>query len=250
MKKPPKKLPKLWQREPGGPWWVTIKGKRVSTRTKDGEKARARRLEAMRGKTQFEDDLEGAAEGLIAALESAPGTPPGDGVPPAPEFPPPAPAAPLPLLEPDGYVPPPAGNTDGLADDLAGAAGAAGTDDAPPPPPKRPKISDEKLAEYAVKAQVLIATTYAQRKAWKDFKAPPLDDAGKAVLSEPWKELFEYCGVVEVLPAWVTGLVFPSIAIIGSTAAMAHMFAELAAEQKKAAGVVDDKSAQPAAAAA
>jgi hypothetical protein len=70
------KLPKFFQVERDGKkigaLMIRVKGKRINLRTKDHEVARARRLEAMRGKTKFRDDAEGAAAATIAALDNVP----------------------------------------------------------------------------------------------------------------------------------------------------------------------------------
>jgi hypothetical protein len=72
-----KTLPKLWQRNIGGKligaFHVTIKGTRINLGTKDASEALKRRKLAMAGRRKFKDDIEGAAEATIAALDGTAG---------------------------------------------------------------------------------------------------------------------------------------------------------------------------------
>jgi hypothetical protein len=255
-------LPRLWRRKRAdgrefGSYHVVIKKRRVNLRTSDAEKARRRRLEAWRGKKDFMDDVEAAAAVAVEAFDSAPADlfePRAQSAPtletpasPAPVVPPPPPVTPMPVpppvpligLLPDGYAPPGAA---GWQDDASAAAGAASAPEMPLPT-SPPEVSDEELAGLGVEGQLWFASMYARQKIWKGFQAPKFPEEAKAELAAPWKKLIAYANVGAILPAWVTGLVIPVVTIIASTAAMAGACAELAKEQKRAAGVVDEPPA-------
>jgi hypothetical protein len=94
------------------------------------------------------------------------------------------------------------------------------------------------LASLGVEFQLWIAKKRAQQ-VYKAFRAPTVDDEAKEPLAEQWKKIIAYAGVGAMLPPWVTGLLIPAVTLVTATAALASAYADLAADQKRAAGVAD-----------
>lgn len=253
------KPPALWRKKKdgkfSGSYFAKITGEDVNLSTKNAELARQRLVEALRGKRTWPSDAELAAQALEADIEgAAAGASQGPaGAASQPAAAPPAPAAPPVVpdhIEPPRALPPiPASSADearaeaeatnAAAAETGGAAGEA----APPPPPE---VSNEELAALGVEAQLWVAQQYARSRVWKGYIAPQLPPEAKAPLAAQWEKLIAYANVGAMLPPWVVGLVIPGVTIVISTAALGQVFAEQAAQQKKAAGVQDDSPADPA----
>jgi hypothetical protein len=248
-KRVPARLPKLWRVKRAGKeigaYHATVGGVRVNLGTQDAELALERRKAAVKGTRKFRSDVEGAADDIIAALETAPPNSGGGGAPvgeaaDGPGSPVGAPANPAP---PGGAPPPP--------QEVAAAAAPAGGDwhanldaavaaanvpsDRPLPPPV-PEVSDDELAGLGVDFQAWTATQWAKQKVYRGFIRPPMPAEAKDPLAEQWKKIIAYAGVGAMLPPWVTGLLIPAVTLITATAALAAGFAVLAEEQRKAAG--------------
>ena len=254
------KPPALWRKKKdgkfSGSYFAKITGEDVNLSTKNAELARQRLVEALRGKRTWPSDAELAAQALEADIEGAAAAEPdnqaGEARKSAQQ--PPAAAPPGPVvpdhIEPPRALPPiPASSADearaeaeatnAAAAETGGAAGEA----APPPPPE---VSNEELAALGVEAQLWVAQQYARSRVWQGYMAPQLPPEAKAPLAAQWEKLIAYANVGAMLPPWVVGLVIPGVTIVISTAALGQVFAEQAAQQKKAAGVQDDSPADPA----
>jgi hypothetical protein len=196
-----KKAPALWRRKKAsgeyfGSFHVTIKGVRVNLWTQNAEKARKRRLEAMRGKREFDpDESEAAAEKLIEVLDappapssSPPELPPASFQPdgPPPELPlalppmPPASSAPE-VVDAQRIDPPPASS---WTDDATAAAGAGLPGDEAPEMAgaERTRLSDLPILQGAfitlsrLCVQIQIAAQVAAARKFAGLDVPMLAD--------------------------------------------------------------------------
>lgn len=171
-------------------------GKQVNLGTKNANEALARAREfATTGKRNFQDDLDGAAEATIAAVEAtpvatsagieAPAAPAPPPVPVAPASPAAAPgSAPLPIAQHGAVVgsPPPSPpvNADWRDDARAAAEKAAASSDAAPPKPAPAQLIDPNMIDQFVKTAAgfcFSGQVYMQGKAiewWTGEKVPPV----------------------------------------------------------------------------
>jgi hypothetical protein len=274
MKRPaakkPARAPKLWRVKRAGKeigaYHVTVGGVRVNLGTQDAGRALERRALAVKGRRSFRSDVEGAADDIIAKLNVAAheqgGAAPSGAHTPAAVGSTPAPATVGPpdvagsggASPPDDSAPaavtdPAAASGDWHANLDAAVAASAPADSGAPPAQADPEITDQQLAELGVDAQMWAARQYARTKVYKAFEAPPVPDAARAHLVAEWKKIVAYGGVANMLPPWVMGLAVPAITIITTTVVTAQAYAELAAQQAKAAGVTpgnSDAAAAPA----
>jgi hypothetical protein len=241
------KIPKLWRKNRGGKyygsWLATLDGTDLSLNTRDAELARKRLAEALRGKRAWPSDAELAAAALEAEFEKpAPATEPPP-VTPAAAPPPAAPIVPD-AIEPPRALPPMLSSPEEARAEAEAtneaAAETGGACAGPLPPP--PEVSNKELALLGVEAQLWMAQQYARSKVWKGYTAPQLPAEVKAPLAEQWEKILTYANVGAMLPPWVTGLVIPGVTLVVATATLGQMFAEQAAQQKKAAA---EKPADP-----
>lgn len=254
------KLPAIWRKKRKnkkeyGNRYATIRGVDVNLGTEDMDDARTelRRRMLEQAAAASEPDVEdgGGGGGEAASGGETPAPIPA----PLPTSPPPAPIVPELVSQGTGVnPPPPSSEADARAEaDATNAAAAETAGGADPPLPPAPEISNKELALLGVEAQLWVAQQYARNKVWKGYTAPQLPPEAKAPLAAQWEKIITYADLGAKLPPWVTGLVIPGVTIVVATASLGQVFAEQAAEQKRAAGIQDERKpadAPPAQAAA
>jgi hypothetical protein len=222
------KLPKFFQVERDGKkigaLMIRVKGKRINLRTKDHEVARARRLEAMRGKTKFRDDAEGAAAATIAALDNVPDELPEKGEAPvvagipqpstagAPEVPPSTEQAPDAAGAPSTG---PVSDAGGFADLGAAAGAAAGA--APPVADDEDALQIDpaflegvidQLAAAAVEGQYRLQEWLIARGVKLKAGTIPVDSRNRTVPTKLWgKALRRWIKIDVALPDYAQALI-------------------------------------------
>jgi len=192
-------------------------GSKLRLRTKDAVQARERARLAQEGKWPPPSD-EKAGDVTAAAFAIA--DPPPAAPPPKPE-PAPAPAA----------IP--------VTGDWIHAASAAGAETMPPPelPTPEPEVSSEQLAEMLVTLELTILEGYTRSKFYEGFAPPPMPDSGRALLVSSYRSILDYGGAALALPPWldklIKGVVFPGIALVASSKAIAEGYRDEALKQKR-----------------
>lgn len=140
-----KRAPKLWRRKKNGKYvgnfFVTVKGESVNLGTQDATRGLERRPFALNGTRNFQDDADGAAADVMAALAPAP-----DPVPPPVPPVPPAPVPPAPAPEPEA---PPA-QQEGWAAAVDAAADEEDEDDSGEGKPSAAENATAAAAEFTV----------------------------------------------------------------------------------------------------
>lgn len=216
------KLPRLWRKKRGGrlvgSWLVSIKGDDVNLRTSDAQVATDRRREALRGRRNFDDELEAAAaledagDVDAAAQMKAPAAPG-----PAADFPS-APVA-APPTPPPAQPPPPqpdAGDADDMAAAAADVAGGASNDNAAPPA-MDPDALDGMLRTGAlvlVDAQLQLQAALVKRYTGKVAGVVPVDSPMRSAAAEAWvAQLKIWIPADKMLPPWALALLLPTMCI-------------------------------------
>jgi len=218
------KLPKFFRTKRGGKEigaiHVRVKGKRVNLNTQNYKIAGKRRIEAMRGKTKFQSDSEGAAEDTVAALDAAPDmnlNPGSQGLPVDGGGDSPAPPSTETGAPADDAPPPDAGD---WAGDANAAAGSPTAPDEPPPPPLQlsPEFVESILSQLAavfVDVQIRIQD-YCERYALKAQPGViPPDHSGRISSQKLWHgQLKKWVRVDVPLPEWAQAIINVGITTI------------------------------------
>jgi hypothetical protein len=226
-----KKAPKLWRRKKGGKhvgnWFVTIKDVPVNLGTKDASSALTRRTDALKGVRKFVDDVEGAADDVVAAVAPKPSPvetvlpPP----PPDPASPSPGPAAassppPPPAGESQPDAPPDPETWDEAVNAAAGEAGdGAPPDDVPPEAVQEAKrafvvtvddvlrilkIPANELAPAAVELQIEAHRIFADFFFGLELAPVPQDFMGRGALAAGYEPIIRELQLedLKIHPGW------------------------------------------------
>lgn len=243
-----KKAPKLWRRKKGGKhignWFVTVRDVPVNLGTKNADAALTRRTDALKGARKFIDDVEGAADDVVAA--TAPRPSPVETVLPPPS-PDPAPPIVGPAAAPALPVDPPPSEPDPETWDQAVNAAAGEADeenddrDAPPGAAADAKaefvvtIEDimkilelpaEQLAPAAVEIQIKVHESVADFFFGLELMPLPANHLSRAALAAGYAPCIRLMQLdkVKIHPGWL---------ILGGSAMM--LAAQIKGAKKKTA---------------
>jgi hypothetical protein len=215
------KLPKLWRKKRGdrfvGSWHATVSGADVNLRTSDAEEARKRlRAAVERGRRNFDDEQEAAADLENAQPLEAPATPgPAAAAPAAPVA---APPAPPPSPDPTPPPTPDAGDVDDMAAAAADVAGAANDNAAAEVLAEaNPEVLDaflEQGAAVIVDAQLQLQAYLIKRRTGLIAGEVPQDSQLRTGAAKAWAaQLKVWFPSAVALPPWAMAVVLPVLAV-------------------------------------
>jgi hypothetical protein len=229
-----KRAPRIWRKRRGrngkfyGSCYVTLKGEDVNLGTEDNEIARQRLPAAMKGKRDFERDVDAAAaasepgvEGAAAGITDAPAIQSQGPDPASAAAAPSAPAVPLQLPA----LPPANNNADAQAEAeatnaaAAETAGAAGGAEEPLEadalfPPEALDGMLEACAGAVVELQLELQAWVIKKRTGKIAGRVPEDNKIRPLAAQAWvAQLKRWFPDMDTVPPWVIAVALPAMCL-------------------------------------